>query len=118
MILYSRIGHLGLESKDLKKMALRSNARRLEITKIKNKVCKSQKTEILFIEYCIEFSETSKMAIVLPDGILNNSKQPTMIMETGQVLSIVSLPQITFYYYGAGIKSSILFALNKAIKNR
>lgn len=41
----------------------------------KEKALDNQKTEILFIERCIEFlkAETGKMAIVLPDGILTNS---------------------------------------------
>ena len=86
--------------------------------KNKNKARKSQKTEILFIERCIDFlkSGTGKMAIVLPDGILNNSSLQYVrdfIMETCQVLAVVSLPQIAFSHYGAGVKSSILFVRKK-----
>ncbi|MFH1392509.1 MAG: hypothetical protein ABIG90_02410 [bacterium] len=51
----------------------------LDGKKIKDKIGKktkaNQKTEILFIERCIDFlkPKTGKMAIVLPDGILTNS---------------------------------------------
>lgn len=60
---------------------------------------KSQLTEILFIERCREFlkPETGKMAIVLPDGILNNSSLQYVrdyILKECQILAIVSLPQL------------------------
>nr|YP_009519691.1 hypothetical protein [Udotea flabellum]AYC65629.1 hypothetical protein [Udotea flabellum] len=99
----------GSEKEYLQKYALGKN---------KNKIRESQKTEILFIERCVEFlkPETGKMAIVLPDGILNNSSLKYVrdfILETCQVLAVVSLPQIAFLHYGAGVKSSILFARKK-----
>ena len=74
----------------------------------------SQKTEILFLERCFNFlkSETGKLAIILPDGILNNSSLQYVrdyIEQHFQILAVVSLPQIAFRYYDAGVKPSILF---------
>ena len=75
---------------------------------------KSQKTEILFLERCFDFlrSGTGKLAIILPDGILNNSSLQYVrdyIEQHFQILAVVSLPQIAFKYYEAGVKPSILF---------
>jgi len=75
---------------------------------------KQQKTEILFIERCIDFvkPKTGRIAIVLPDGILTNSSLQTIrdfIMERCQVLAIISLPQFAFMHFGAGVKSSLVF---------
>ena len=74
----------------------------------------SQKTEILFLERCFDFLkwETGKLAIIIPDGILNNSSLQYVrdyIERHFQILAIVSLPQTAFSYYGAGVKPSILF---------
>lgn len=74
----------------------------------------SQKTEILFLERCFDFlkSGTGKLAIILPDGILNNSSLQYVrdyIEQHFQILAVVSLPQIAFRYYEAGVKPSILF---------
>ena len=75
---------------------------------------KSQITEILFLERCFDFLkwETGKLAIILPDGILNNSSLQYVrdyIEQHFQILAVVSLPQIAFRYYKAGVKASILF---------
>ena len=74
----------------------------------------SQKTEILFLERCFEFLKwrTGKLAIIIPDGILNNSSLQYVrdyIEQHFQILAIVSLPQTAFSHYGAGVKPSILF---------
>lgn len=87
----------------------------------KNK--KNQKTEILFIERCIEFikPKTGRIGIVLPDGILTNSSLQFVrdfIMERCQVLAVVSLPQFAFSHYGAGVKSSIVFLRRKGEKEK
>jgi len=79
---------------------------------------KNQKTEILFIERCLEFLKagTGKMAIVLPDGILTNSSLQYVrdfLMEHAQIEAVVSLPQITFSHFGAGVKSSLVFVRKK-----
>ena len=74
----------------------------------------SQKTEILFLERCFEFLKwgTGRLAIVLPDGILNNSSLQYVrdyIEQHYRILAVVSLPQTAFRYYEAGVKPSILF---------
>ena len=74
----------------------------------------SQKTEILFLERCFDFLKwrTGKLAIIIPDGILNNSSLQYVrdyIEQHFQILAIVSLPQTAFSHYGAGVKPSILF---------
>lgn len=78
---------------------------------------KNQKTEILFIERCLDFLKPNgKMAIVLPDGILTNSSLQYVrdfLMEKSQILAIVSLPQFAFTHFGAGVKSSLVFVRKK-----
>ena len=74
----------------------------------------SQKTEILFLERCFDFLkwDTGKLAIILPDGILTNSSLQYVrdyIERHFRILAVVSLPQIAFSHYGAGVKTSILF---------
>jgi type I restriction enzyme M protein len=76
---------------------------------------KSQKTEILFVEKCIEFLKkgTGLLCMVLPDSILINKSLQyvrNFILEETQILAIVSLPDFTFSHYGANVKSSLLFA--------
>ncbi len=83
----------------------------------------NQKTEILFIERCIEFlkSGTGQMAIVLPDGILSNSTLQYVrdfLMERAQILAVISLPQFTFTHFGAGVKSSLVFVRKKSEKEK
>ena len=75
---------------------------------------KSQKTEILFLERCFDFlmSGTGKLAIVLPDGILNNSSLQYVrdyIEQHYEILAVVSLPETAFRFYEAGVIPSILF---------
>lgn len=78
---------------------------------------KNQKTEILFIERCLDFLKSNgKMAIVLPDGILTNSSLQYVrdfLMEKSQILAVVSLPQFAFTHFGAGVKSSLVFLRKK-----
>ncbi|OQB71654.1 MAG: putative type I restriction enzymeP M protein [candidate division TA06 bacterium ADurb.Bin131] len=83
----------------------------------------NQKTEILFIERCIDFLKprTGQMAIVLPDGILSNSTLQYVrdfLMERCQINAIVSLPQFTFTHFGAGVKSSLVFVRKKGEKEK
>jgi type I restriction enzyme M protein len=85
-----------------------------ELGKNKDKVRTTQKTEILFIERCIDFlkPKTGRMAIVLPDGILTNSSLQYVrdfMMERCQILAVVSLPPFAFSHFGAGVKSSLVF---------
>ena len=74
---------------------------------------KSQKTEILFLERCFDFLKwgTGILAIVLPDGILNNSSLQYVrdyIEQHYRILAVVSVPQLAFKHYKAGVKPSIL----------
>ncbi|MBU4360389.1 SAM-dependent methyltransferase, partial [Patescibacteria group bacterium] len=101
---------------------------KFELGKKKNKEGKeknmlNQKTEILFIERCIDFlkPETGQMAIVLPDGILTNSSLQYVrnyLMEKTQILAVVSLPQFAFSHFGAGVKSSLVFVRKKSDKEK
>ncbi len=89
-----------------------------ELGKNGKKTRNNQKTEILFIERCLEFLKPGKgrMAIVLPDGILTNSSLQYVrdfLMGKAQILAVVSLPQFTFSHYGAGVKSSLVFVRKK-----
>lgn len=89
-----------------------------DLAKSGKKIRGNQKTEILFIERCLEFLEpgSGRMAIVLPDGILTNSSLKYVrdyIMEKAQILAVVSLPQFAFSHYGAGVKSSLVFLRKK-----
>lgn len=84
-------------------------------TLYKNK--SSLKSEILFIERCIDFlkPEMGKMAIIIPDNILTNSPYQYVrdfIMDKCQILAVVSLPQTRMEHYTI-VKSSILFLRKK-----
>lgn len=83
----------------------------------KIKARKTQRTEILFIERCLEFLQPlGRMAIVLPDGILTNSSLQYVrdfIERKAQILAVVSLPQGAFAPAGAGVKASLLFLQKK-----
>lgn len=79
----------------------------------------NQKTEILFIERCIDFLKPGegRMGLVLPDGILTNSSLQyvrELLLERCVITAIVSLPQFAFSHFGAGVKSSLVFARKKA----
>lgn len=73
----------------------------------------SQKTEILFIERCLNLLVAwGKMWVVLPEGILNNPSLQYVREFTewkAKILAVVSLPVETFISSKASIKSSIIF---------
>jgi len=78
------------------------------------KVRKNQSSEVLFIERIWEFLKpgTGRAAIVLPDGILTNSSMQYVrdfILDKFQLLAVVSLPQLAFAHFGAGVKASVIF---------
>lgn len=82
---------------------------------------KSQSSEILFIERCFNFLkwETGLLAIVLPDGILNNTTGQYVrdfIIQRFQIMAIISLPPTAFTHYGAGVDSSLLFLKKRSEK--
>jgi type I restriction enzyme M protein len=74
---------------------------------------KSQVPDILFIERCLDLiADYGRMAIVVPDGILNNSSTEyvrAFIKNSARILAVVSLPQVTFIPHGTGSKTSLLF---------
>lgn len=92
--------------------------------KLKNKFVlgtrESQSTEVLFIEQCYRFLKTGGiLAIVIPDGILTNSSVQYVrdwIEEHYRIIAVISLPQTAFAANGAGVKSSILFAMKLSEK--
>jgi type I restriction enzyme M protein len=83
----------------------------------KQRLRKSQRTEILFIERCLDYLRPGgRMGIVLPDGILTNSSLQYVrdfIDRKAKVLAIVSLPQSAFVPVGAGVKASLVFLQKK-----
>ena len=79
---------------------------------------KTQKSEILFIERCIQFAKkgTGKIAVVVPEGLMTNSSLQYVrdfILQNCELLASVSLPESAFSHFGAGIKSSLLFLRRK-----
>ncbi|MHA1299030.1 MAG: N-6 DNA methylase [Candidatus Helarchaeota archaeon] len=71
-----------------------------------------QAPEVLFIERCLQLLKArGRMAIVLPDGILENPTQGYIrkfIKNNSKLLAIINLPKETFIPYGTGIGASIL----------
>jgi len=86
----------------------------------KYKKKKSQNTEILFIERCIDFLKPGgRMGIVLPDSVLTNLSLQYVrdyCMDKVKILGVVSLPLCTFVHYGTGVKASLVF-LRKYFEN-
>lgn len=78
-----------------------------------NKLLRGVAPEILFIERCLQLlKDGGKMAIVLPDGILENSSQGYIrgfVKTKAKILAVIKLPAGTFIPYGTGIKASLLF---------
>ncbi len=80
---------------------------------------KMQRSEVLFLERCINLlKQDGEMAIVLPDIILNganNKKTRKFIFHNCQILAIISLPSQTFVKSGASVKTSLLFLKKKPL---
>jgi type I restriction enzyme M protein len=78
-----------------------------------NKILDGQIPEILFIERSLQLlAEGGRMAIVLPDGILNNASLKYVrefIVSKARILGVVSLPTGTFLQAGVNPKTSLLF---------
>lgn len=78
-----------------------------------NKILDGQIPEILFIERSLVFlDEAARMAIVLPNGTLNNSSLEYVrefIKQNSRILAVVSLPVGTFMSAGANPQPSVLF---------
>lgn len=71
------------------------------------------KTEILFIERCLDLLKPGgRLGIVLPEGIFNNPSLAYVrefCEDRARILAVVSLPQETFQSSGASVKASLLF---------
>lgn len=71
------------------------------------------KTEILFIERCLDLLKPGgRMGIVLPEGIYNNPsllRVRQFVEDRAFIKAVVSLPQETFISSGASVKASLLF---------
>jgi len=72
-----------------------------------------QVPDILFIERCLQLlKDGGRMAIVLPDGNLNNSSLGYVrefIQQKARILAVVSMPVGTFMHAGVNPKTSVLF---------
>lgn len=84
---------------------------------------KTQKSEVLFIERCINLAKkgTGRIAIVVPEGVMTNSSLQYVrdfILEHCELMASVSLPESAFSHFGAGIKSSLLFLRRKKDKEK
>lgn len=70
-------------------------------------------TEVMFIERCLNLLRPGgRMGIVLPEGVLNNSKLQNVrehIEGKAKILLIVSIPQDVFIASGATVKPSLIF---------
>jgi type I restriction enzyme M protein len=78
---------------------------------------KSEMSEILFIERCIDLvKEGGFIGIVLPDSAFTNKGNIPVVeylLDKTQVLGVVSVPQHTFIPYGSMSKTSLLFLRKK-----
>jgi len=79
---------------------------------------KQQRTEVLFIERCLDFlKEGGRMGIVLPDGVLGNPSMGYVrefILENAQIVGVISLPAHSFTPSGVPtINTSLLFLQKK-----
>jgi len=73
----------------------------------------SSLTEVLFIERCLNLLRPGgRMAIVLPEGVLNNTnlqKVRDFVEGRAKIINITSIPQDVFIASGATVKPSLLF---------
>jgi len=85
-----------------------------------NRIRNSQRKEILFIERCLELLKVhGRLGIVLPDGVLNNTKDRYVrdfLLSRAKIIGIISLPVYTFAPFGSGMKTSLVF-LEKCKEN-
>ena len=72
-----------------------------------------QVPDILFIERCLQLlKDDGRMAIVLPDGNLNNSSLGYVrefIQQKARIFAVISMPVGTFMHAGVNPKTSVLF---------
>lgn len=71
------------------------------------------KTELLFIERCLDLLKPGgRMGIVLPEGVFNNPSLANVrafVEDRARLMAVVSLPPETFTSSGASVKCSLLF---------
>jgi len=93
--------------------------KKFENGKENGKVKRRQIPQILFVELCIRLLKPGgRMAIVLPDGILNNAgkdyeKIREFIKRHTIIKALIDLPPGTFRPYGSNVKASILYVQKK-----
>ncbi len=79
----------------------------------KGEVTGKIKTEVLFIERCLNLLKPGgRLGIVLPEGIFNNPSLAAVrefSEDRAYIRAVVSLPQETFNSSGASVKASLLF---------
>lgn len=84
-----------------------------ELPKSKGNAVGKIKTEILFIERCLDLLKPGgRMGIVLPEGVFNNPSLAYVrefCENRAFIRAVVSLPQETFFSSGASVKASLLF---------
>ena len=84
-------------------------------------VLASQSPDILFIEKSLKLLRAGgRMAIVLPDGLLQNISNGHIrywLRSQARILGVISIPQEAFVPYGTGIKTSLLVVQKLPSKN-
>lgn len=85
------------------------------------KALKGQLREILFVEKCLRYLKPGgELAILLPDGILNNENLTYVrdyIRKNAIIKAVISLPDRAFKASGANSKTSLLFLKKRVSKN-
>ena len=83
---------------------------------------RSQLTEVLFIERCVDLLKPrGTLGIVVPDGVLSNislSNVRAFIRNNSLIRAIISVPHETFSPYGSGVKASLLFLQKKDVEGK
>jgi type I restriction enzyme M protein len=91
----------------------KSIASLFELPVVKGNKLGKVKTEVLFIERCLDLLKPGgRLGIVLPEGIFNNPSLAYVrefCENRARILAVVSLPPETFHSSGASVKASILF---------
>ncbi len=86
-----------------------------------NTLLGGQSPDILFMEKCLNLLRPGgRMAIVLPDGLLQNISNSHIRFWTrlhSAVLAVVSIPQEAFIPYGTGVKTSLLLLQKRPAEN-
>ena len=79
---------------------------------VRKSTLSAQPPEILFIEKCLKLLKPKgRMAIVLPDGLLQNPSLAFVrqwVKSQAGITSVISLPQETFVPFGTGVKTSLV----------